>query len=133
MAETVFSIDDKDFVKKLERLKKVGLLDFMRKEGAAILAQVKADTPVDKGLLRRSWKVKAVTLAEDVVELEISNPVDYADHVEHGHRIVTKAGKTVGYVPGVGMLDFSVSRFYRELSRKMEEFIEAEVRRIGLE
>lgn len=64
---------------------------------------VKQKTPVDKGILRRKWKASNTKYFGGVFLIDIYNNMDYASHVEYGHRIV-RGGKTVGYQTGEFML-----------------------------
>lgn len=66
-------------------------------EGADWLADVRANTPVDTGDLRRSWTLSPISKNANVFEMELSNNLDYANHIEFGHR--QKPGR---YVPAIG-------------------------------
>lgn len=135
MAETIFSTDIEKSIKKFEKFGdtvKIGLRDFMIKRAAALLGQVKADTPVDKGLLRRSWRMKAVSGNGEEVEVWISNAVEYADHVEYGHRILARDGAFLGYVKGFFMLDKNLNRLEKTIEKDVEKYIESAVRAAAL-
>lgn len=60
----------------------------LNRTGAFILRDVKMNTPVDTGRLRRSWKIK-----KEPFQIIIYNNTKYAQHVEYGHR--TKSGSSV--------------------------------------
>lgn len=80
-----------------------------------VLRLTKQKTPVDIGTLRRSWQVGEVVRHGDYLEIEIYNPVEYAEFVEYGHRqepgrYVPALGKRLkqSYVPGQYMLTLSI-------------------------
>lgn len=80
-----------------------------------VLRRTKQKTPVDTGTLRRSWQVGEVVRHGDYLEVEIYNPVEYAEFVEYGHRqepgrYVPALGKQLkqSYVPGQYMLTLSI-------------------------
>lgn len=92
-----FSNFDK-FSGKLETITEQGLdvVDrFLDQEAETIKGRVQDNTPVDTGLLRERW---AHTPASGG-QCQIYNNVDYAAHVEYGHR--TRNG---GFVKGRKML-----------------------------
>ena len=61
----------------------------------------RANTPVgETGELRRSMVFKGAKKSTGGFEIAVSNNLDYAEHVEYGHR--TRGGK--GYAPGVHMM-----------------------------
>lgn len=73
-------------------------------------------TPVDTGLLRRSWQIGEIVRVGDGLEVEIINPVEYAMYVEYGHR--TK--NHMGWVEGRFMLTLSLNEVERELPAILE-------------
>ena len=75
-----------------------------------LVAKVKLKTPVDSGLLRRSWQPKRVSNLERIV----FNNCKYASHVNYGHR--TRNGKS--FVDGVYMLEKSVKEIEQELDKE---------------
>lgn len=76
------------------------LEDFLNDVGTDWLEDTKANTPVDTGELRRSMTFEGTKKYAGGFEIAVSNNLDYAEHVEYGHR--TRGGK--GYVPGVHMM-----------------------------
>lgn len=68
-----------------------------------VLRRTKQKTPVDTGTLRGNWFVGEVVRHGDYLEVEIYNPIEYAEFVEYGHR--TKNGK---FVSGQYMLTISI-------------------------
>lgn len=67
---------------------------------------VKQITPVDSGDLRASWDYD-VLQKNGKWQVRLYNPMDYALYVDKGHRIVTRAGVTVGWQEGVFMIRFT--------------------------
>ena len=81
-----------------------------------LVAKVKLKTPVDSGVLRRSWRVKK----EGRLARIVSNNVHYAPHIEYGHR--TRGGKS--FVDGQYMLTKSVKEIESELDKEFSIMIE---------
>ena len=81
-----------------------------------LIAKVKLKTPVDTGLLRRSWQPKKINNLERLV----FNNVKYASHVNYGHR--TRGGKS--FVDGVYMLEKSVKEIEQELDKEFSIMID---------
>ena len=73
-------------------------------------------TPVDTGVLRRSWKYKTINENEGI----LSNGVHYAQYVEYGHR--TRGGKS--FIDGVYMLEKSVKEIESELDKEFSIMID---------
>ena len=84
--------------------------------GMRLKAKVTLKTPVDTGVLRRSWKYKTVSKNEGI----LSNNVHYAPHIEYGHR--TRGGKS--FVDGQYMLTKSVKEIESELDNQLSILIE---------
>lgn len=81
-----------------------------------LIAKVKLKTPVDSGLLRRSWQPKKINNLERLV----FNNVKYASHVNYGHR--TRGGKS--FIDGVYMLEKSVKEIEQELDKEFSIMID---------
>ena len=84
--------------------------------GMKLKAKVTLKTPVDTGVLRKSWRYK--TISEN--EGRVSNNVHYAPHVEYGHR--TKGGKS--FVDGKYMLAKSVKEIEKDLDKEFSIMLE---------
>ena len=84
--------------------------------GMKLKTRVVLKTPVDTGVLRRSWKYKTINENEGI----LSNNVKYASHVEYGHR--TRGGKS--FVDGVYMLEKSVKEIEQELDKEFSIMID---------
>ena len=84
--------------------------------GMKLKTRVVLKTPVDTGVLRRSWKYKTISENEGI----LSNNVHYAPHIEYGHR--TRGGKS--FVDGVYMLEKSVKEIESELDKEFSVMID---------
>ena len=84
--------------------------------------EAKKRAPVDKGHLERSIKTRVIRDGDDIVA-QVGTNVEYAIHVEHGHRVIGKGDKIVGYVPGryflKGALDSQRVNVMRVISRRL--------------
>ena len=88
----------------------------LNKIGMKLKTRVVLKTPVDTGVLRRSWKYKTINENEGI----LSNSVHYASHIEYGHR--TRGGKS--FVDGVYMLEKSVKEIETELDKEFSIMID---------
>ena len=84
--------------------------------GMKLKTRVVLKTPVDTGVLRRSWKYKTINENEGI----LSNSVHYASHIEYGHR--TRGGKS--FIDGVYMLEKSVKEIESELDKEFSIMID---------
>ncbi len=80
-----------------------------------VVREIKRETPVDTGLLRRTWKSEVKKVDGDVIVV-MQNATEYAAHVNNGHRIVIH-GKERGYKPGHHMLEKGI-RQYQDIYMK---------------
>lgn len=81
-----------DFIKKCERDSDKHLEGLQKKITAQILRDVKNNTPIKTGALKRSWRIKRKGPNETL----IYNNRNYAIYVEYGHRI-KKSSKDIRY------------------------------------
>ena len=81
-----------------------------------LIRDVKLKTPVDTGVLRRSWHVKMPQKLTRV----IYNNCRYVSYVEYGHR--TRGGKS--FIDGVYMLEKSVKEIESELDKEFSIMID---------
>lgn len=79
------------------------------KMGSKIVREVKRETQVVSGNLRRRWDSHAEKRS-DGADIMITNDADYAAPVNNGHRIVSH-GKTVGYKEGRHMLETGIANY----------------------
>ena len=84
--------------------------------GMKLKAKVTLKTPVDTGVLRKSWRYKTISENEGI----LSNNVHNAPHVEYGHR--TRGGKSL--VDGQYMLGKSVKEIESELDKEFSIMID---------
>lgn len=84
--------------------------------GMKLKAKTVLKTPVDTGVLRRSWRYRTKNENEGI----LSNNVKYAPYVEYGHR--TRGGKS--FVDGVYMLEKSVKEIEQELDKEFSVMID---------
>ena len=92
----------------------------MADEGLSWRDDVRDNTPVDTGDLRRSWELTGPDKKGSKFEMDLANPLEYVEFVELGHRqepgrFVPAIGKRLvaDYVPGSYML--------RDGTRRLEE------------
>ena len=85
---------------------------------------VKQNTPVDTGMMRKSWKSTPLRHAKNEVSKSIANYMDYASYVNDGHRVVSKKGVTVGFVKGHYMLERANETVDTELAKEFKKEIE---------
>ena len=88
----------------------------LNKISQKLVAKVKLKTPVDSGVLRRSWRVKK----DGQFARIIYNNIHYAPYIEYGHR--TRCGKS--FVDGRYMLTKSVKEIESELDNQLSTLIE---------
>lgn len=99
----------------------------LKSEGADWMADVVANTPRKTGDLQRSWTLSPISKNANVFEMELSNNLDYAIHVEYGHR--TRDGK--GKVEGIRMLKNGTSRLEDRLPASIDEAVARARRRLS--
>ena len=118
MAENfeIYGLDKfiKDLNKMDDNIKKE-LQKLIEKYGGLILRGVKQKTPVDTGMLRRSWQLEKGDLY-----VKIFNNVEYGIFIEYGHR--TRGGKS--YVEGVYMLKTTFEKQIKNFESDLEKLLE---------
>lgn len=115
------------FAKIIERTP-VGVYDkpvyFVTKKGKEV--SFTPHTGKQGGTLRRGWNIDKVIKKGNLYEIEITNSVDYASYVEHGHRTVNHAGWVDGRfmmtiseqeleAQGPAIIDRRLTAFLREV------------------
>lgn len=99
-------VEMEGFKEQAEKLGKIphgldsALEDFLNDVGSDWLKYTRAKTPKDSGELQRSMTFDGAKKSAGGFEIAVSNNLEYAEHVEYGHR--TRGGK--GYVPGFNMM-----------------------------
>ena len=81
-----------------------------------LIAKVKLKTPVDSGVLQKSWRSKK---DGDLARI-VYNRVEYGPHIEYGHR--TRGGKS--FVDGRYMLTKSVNEIEDTMTSEFSMMIE---------
>lgn len=85
------------------------------------LADVKRNTPVDTGYMRRSWSATPTLKTREGVTKQLINVMDYASYVNYGHRIVTRSGQTVGFARGKFMLEKAINKVDKALLKEFRK------------
>lgn len=100
----------------------------MADEGLSWRDDVRDNTPVDTGDLRRSWELAGPDKKGLKFEMDLTNNLEYAEHVEYGHRqepgrFVPAIGKRLvaDYVPGSYMLRDGTRRLENTLKLAVKE------------
>lgn len=85
----------------------------------------KKNTPVDTSFMRKSWRsAPAVKSVSGGVTKTLVNSADYSEYVNYGHRIVSKSGKTVGFVPGQFILEKAISKAEKVMAGEFKKEVE---------
>lgn len=87
------------------------------------IREAKLKTPVDSGLLRRSFFSNFRRDQDGTYICEVYNNTTYARFVEKGHRIVSN-GVTIGFVDGVFMLKVAEEKVRARLDRYTKRTVE---------
>mgnify|MGYP001004180613 CR=1 FL=1 len=92
------------------------------------LASAKRGTPVDTGFMRKMWGTTPLKkVRKKGVEKALYNAADYSSFVNDGHRIVNKAGETIGFVKGKHI----VERADKAVRRTMKQEFIKEVEKVN--
>lgn len=96
---------------------------FVAQEAELLMGRVKDNSPVDTGHLRNGWK----KTDSEAGSCTVYNNVEYAAHVEFGHRVKTKAGFTGKVVPGAKMLHIGLQdsqrTFQKDAAKILKELV----------
>lgn len=85
----------------------------------------KQNTNVVSGFMRKNWKsAPAIKAKTGGVTKSMVNIMDYASYVNYGHRIVNKAGETVGFVKGQFILEKAIGRIDKVLVKEFQKEVE---------
>lgn len=93
--------------------------DCAKELAARLLGKVIRRTPVakvDGGTLRRGWTIGQVKKNGSVYEIEVINPVEYAQYVEFGHR----TSNHQGWVNGRFMMTISADQVEQQAPAILE-------------
>lgn len=122
-----FKIDDADFQAWADRVKSNAdkARPFIEKSlenvGEQALGQLKANTPVDTGRLRRGWVSEGSSYGAGGWQVKLSNNVEYAYYVENGHR--TRGGS--GWVPGQFFMKISTETIKHQIPQLIDPALNA--------
>lgn len=104
------------------------VMSAMADEGLSWRDDVRDNTPVDTGDLRRSWELAGPDKKGLKFEMDLSNNLEYVEYVEYGHRqepgrFVPAIGKRLkaDFVPGFYML--------RDGTRRLEDSLKPAVQK----
>jgi hypothetical protein len=121
-----FNINSKGFKTRINRLI-TKLPDFikqlMQRIGMRLWYKVRMYTPVDTGLLRRSWTLKKPTYDGKEAKIEIDNLVKYGSPVEYGHNRWAK------FYPG----RFMLKRAFMDIQNNAPQILEKEIEKFANE
>lgn len=118
-------VEIEGFKEQAEKLGKIpqGLDDalekFLNDVGNDWLEETVANTPVDSGELQRSMVFEGVEKVNNGFEIAVSNNLEYAEHVEYGHR--TRGGK--GYVEGFRMMRDGQKNAQETISKELGNIV----------
>lgn len=79
------------------------------KMGKKVVREVKRETKVVTGNLRRRWDSR-VEGRSDGADIIVENDAEYAEPVNNGHRVV-RGGRTVGFAEGRHMLEKGIAAY----------------------
>ncbi|MCI6691525.1 MAG: HK97 gp10 family phage protein [Clostridium sp.] len=97
-------------------------VNFTTKDGKEVSFTIKNER--QGGFLRGKWRVTRTSKSKKGVSKTIYNNVDYASHVNYGHRIVNKFKETIGWVKGQFILEKTIGFIERQLVKDFKEEVE---------
>ena len=104
------------------------VISAMADQGIDWRDDVRENTPVDTGDLRRSWELTGPDKKGSKFEMDLNNPLEYAEYIELGHR--QEPGR---YVPAIGKrlkADFVKGHYMlRNGTRRLEESLKPAVQK----
>ena len=121
MAKDGFTIDNSDFKKKMNNMQNKfpnHMRYLIEKLELRLLAKTRKLTPVDTGLLRRTWFLGSPTASKKDASIEIKNNTSYGADVEYGRK--TRNG---GFVAG----RFMLTKALKEMERQAPDIIDPEM------
>lgn len=85
------------------------------------------------GKLRRSWRKKGIVRSGNQITSTVINSVKYASWVNNGHRLVNRAGKTVGWVEGQKFVEKTEKAFEPHMESILEKEFENFLKELGFD
>lgn len=125
-----FDIETTSFKQKMESLQSKFpnfIKTIIQRLGMRLLAKVRILTPVDTGLLRRSWFLEEPTATSNDIKIEIKNNVKYGLAVETGHKQTLGGGGRQGpqrFIAGKWMLKRGINEIESNAPQILEKEIE---------
>lgn len=107
------------------------LRKFLIRMAMRVIAKAKPRTPVDTGALRAAWQLGEISGSGNDIEVEILNPMEYATHIEYGHRIV-RGNVEVGWYEGRFMLKLSIDEIKAQMPAGYDDEFKRFCERRGL-
>lgn len=96
----------------------------LTKLGKSLRDDTKDRTPVKTGKLKRSYKLSDVKVSvRGTSFVTLKNSSSRFHLVEKGHKIVNKKKQIVGFVPGVHMLENSVTKLNSEMHDELDNWV----------
>ena len=83
--------------------------------------------------LRRSWRKKGIVRSGNQITSTVINSVKYASWVNNGHRLVNRAGKTVGWVEGQKFVEKTEQAFEPHMESILEKEFENFLKELGFD
>ena len=124
------SFDIRGLEQLQDRIERIDYETFIKQQAMQLalrlIALTKDKTPVDTGLLRRSWAMGTVEKVGNKYIVTVMNNVEYASMVEYGHR----NRNHTGWVPGRYMLTVSENELKEAAPGIINSRIEAFLREV---
>ena len=115
-----------EFQEKLKLIEKKApdrILDKLDEEGKELRKKARANTPKVGGRLRKGYKLLKVEKIKGGYQKGMTNTAPHFHLVEKGHRKVSKAGKELGFTPGVHMLEKTVKEMESPLMNELKKWL----------
>lgn len=93
-------------------------------------ADVKENTPVDTGYMKKQWHTTHAQKTTRGVEKKLYNVMEYSSYVNYGHRIV-KNHVTIGFVKGKFMLERAIARVDDTMNLEFKKEVERVNKKYG--
>lgn len=94
------------------------LISFLLSNANVGIKQLKDNTPLDTGNLRRSWRLSEYYAKEDgTLEIWFINTADYSSYVELGHMTANRKK----WVPGKFFMKTTLEKLEANLPRRFEK------------
>ena len=124
-----FRIDDREFKRKMKSMQRefpTFTKIMLGRLGLRLMAKIKKLTPVDTGLLKRSWYMNTPNVRGEIATVEIKNNVVYALAVEMGRKL-----RNGGFVPGWIMMKLGFKEMEPQIPQILEQEIQTFINRHG--